>query len=205
MEADSMARQVQLLVSTALLTFSFLFSGCNNQEDSNGMLTRVRLSSSDAALTNENGTIHLNGQPFSGTLFTLGQNVSDTLLLANYWQGLEHGTWYAYYPESDQLYYKRSFDKGEKIGLYEAYWPNGTKQLSYNFENGVYEGTCREWNDVGFMVKELNYKNGHEDGRQQWWYDNGKIKANYTIVNGRRFGLLGTKNCVNVSDSVFQN
>jgi antitoxin component YwqK of YwqJK toxin-antitoxin module len=50
----------------------------------------------------------------------------------------------------------------------------------------------------------MNYKKGHEDGQQQWWYDNGKIKANYIIKNGRRYGLRGTKKCINVSDSIFK-
>jgi hypothetical protein len=40
---------------------------------------------------------------------------------------------------------------------------------------------------------------------QTWWYDNGKVKSNYRIIEGRRFGLLGTKNCINVSDSIFNN
>jgi antitoxin component YwqK of YwqJK toxin-antitoxin module len=50
----------------------------------------------------------------------------------------------------------------------------------------------------------LNYQKGHEEGEQKWWYDNGKIKANYIIKDGRRYGLLGTKNCINVSDSIFK-
>jgi len=50
----------------------------------------------------------------------------------------------------------------------------------------------------------MNYKNGYEDGRQEQYYDNGKVKANYIMMSGRRYGLLGTKNCVNVTDSVFK-
>jgi antitoxin component YwqK of YwqJK toxin-antitoxin module len=55
------------------------------------------------------------------------------------------------------------------------------------------------------LVKQMNYLKGHEEGPQKWWYDNGKIKANYIIQDGRRFGLLGTKNCINVTDSIFKN
>jgi antitoxin component YwqK of YwqJK toxin-antitoxin module len=50
----------------------------------------------------------------------------------------------------------------------------------------------------------MNYVMGHESGAQQQFYTDGKIKANYTIIDGRRYGLLGTKNCVNVSDSIFK-
>ena len=37
---------------------------------------------------------------------------------------------------------------------------------------------------------------------QQFWYNDGEIKSNYIIKNKRRYGLLGTKNCVNVSNSI---
>lgn len=86
-----------------------------------------------------------------------------------------------------------------------AWWENGNKQLHYFFEADEYTGTCREWNENGLLVKQIHYLSGHEERAQQWWYDNGKIKANYIIKDGRRFGLLGTKNCINVSDSIFKN
>ena len=77
-------------------------------------------------------------------------------------------------------------------------------QQHYLFSNDEYEGTCREWNEAGRLVKEMNYKAGYEAGSQRSWYDNGRIRANYVIEDGRRYGLLGTKNCVNVSDSIFK-
>jgi antitoxin component YwqK of YwqJK toxin-antitoxin module len=55
----------------------------------------------------------------------------------------------------------------------------------------------------GKLIHLANYKNGQEEGTQKLWYDNGKIRANYVIKNGKRYGLLGTKNCINVSDSIF--
>ena len=55
----------------------------------------------------------------------------------------------------------------------------------------------------GKLIEELNYLYGYENGSQKVWYLNGKIKSNYVIKNSRRFGLLGTKNCVNTSEEVF--
>jgi len=75
--------------------------------------------------------------------------------------------------------------------------------LTYQFEDDEYEGTCREWNESGRLITEMNYHRGYESGSQKVWYDNGKIKSNYVMESGRRYGLLGTKNCVNVSDSIF--
>ena len=37
----------------------------------------------------------------------------------------------------------------------------------------------------------------------KYFYNNGKVRSNYLVINGKRYGLLGTKNCVNVKDSIF--
>jgi antitoxin component YwqK of YwqJK toxin-antitoxin module len=50
----------------------------------------------------------------------------------------------------------------------------------------------------------MTYRKGYEDGLQQQFYESGKVKANYMMLDGRRYGMLGTKNCVNVSDSIFK-
>ena len=52
------------------------------------------------------------------------------------------------------------------------------------------------------LLRVSNYKNGYEHGQQKIWYPDGRIKSNYIIKNGRRYGLLGIKNCINVSDSI---
>jgi antitoxin component YwqK of YwqJK toxin-antitoxin module len=98
----------------------------------------------------------------------------------------------------------RHFENGQKVGAYYAWWPNGTLKLAYHFANGEYNGRCSEWNDQKMLVKEMHYKDGYESGSQKEFYNDGKIKANYIMTDGRRYGLLGTKNCVNVSDSIFK-
>lgn len=61
----------------------------------------------------------------------------------------------------------------------------------------------KEWSFDGKLSHLGNFENGQEEGSQKMWYDTGKIRANYVIKNGKRYGLLGTKNCKNVSDSIF--
>ena len=39
-------------------------------------------------------------------------------------------------------------------------------------------------------------------GNQKMWDSKGNIKANYDIVNNRRYGLTGQKNCVS-SNEIF--
>ena len=97
---------------------------------------------------------------------------------------------------------KRYFNKGVKVGVMKNWWENGQLQSEYHFNNGEYDGTCREWNFGGVLIREMNYENGYEKGSQKQWYDNGSYRSNYVIRDGRRYGLLGTKNCVNVSDSL---
>ncbi len=151
-----------------------------------------------------NGILMEGNNPFNGTLFTLFPKTTDTAEISNYYNGKEDGEWKKYYPFK-KIREKRYFKDGSKTGEYLVWWENGNKQLQYFFEADEYEGVCKEWSETGFLNKIMTYKKGHEDGHQQWWYDNGKIKANYVIIDGRRYGLLGTKNCVNVSDSIFKN
>ena len=80
---------------------------------------------------------------------------------------------------------------------------NGNIKFEFHFKDDEYEGICRTWNNKGILTQESNYVAGHEEGAQKAWYDNGKVRSNYVIKAGRRYGLLGTKNCKNVSDSVF--
>ena len=96
--------------------------------------------------------------------------------------------------------YKR---QGLKVGLYEGFYNNGAKNFVFNFKNGEYNGTNRLWAKNGQIIEEFNYVDGLEKGSQKVWYLNGRIKSNYIIKNNRRYGLLGTKNCTNVSEEVF--
>ncbi len=126
------------------------------------------------------------------------------LIHGNFVNNLTWAEWKKYY-EGGKIKETRRFSLGKKTGDYIAWWPNGSKQLHYFFIDDEYEGNCKEWNEKGLLTKDMNYKKSKEEGLQRWWYDNGKIKANYFIKGGRRYGLLGTKNCINVSDSIFKN
>lgn len=176
----------------------------NNAEPTNLIpANALVICKADTNLYNQNGTIYLKDNPFTGTLFLMDGNQKDTLLIEQYLNGLEHGEWKKYYL-GHRLKEQRFFEQGKKVGNYFTWWENGHLQFHYQLLNDEYEGVCKEWNEQGMLTKEMHFVKGHESGSQKWWYDNGKIKANYTIIEGRRFGLLGTKNCVNVSDSIFK-
>jgi len=194
------AQSVNKIIVYALL--AFLLTRCNSA--GHPVMDVIVKINTDTGLRPLNGVMNFGDGPYTGIVYSLYTGTKDTAEIASYKKGKEHGTWKKFY-EGGSLQEQREFTDGMKTGEYVAWWENGKERLRYFFKNDEYEGTCREWNTKGLLVKEMNYKNGHEAGAQRWWYDNGKIKANYVITDGRRYGLLGTKNCINVSDSVFKN
>lgn len=163
----------------------------------------ISLSLNDKSLSIKNGILYHNDKLFSGSVYALHPNNIDTAFIQNYQDGVEDGESKKFFSGGRQQEL-RYFKDGMKTGTLTRWWPNGVKMLDYHFNNGEYEGLCREWNQSGILVREMNYANGYEAGSQKMFYDNGKIRSNYVIVNGRRFGLLGTKNCVNTADSIPQ-
>jgi antitoxin component YwqK of YwqJK toxin-antitoxin module len=194
-----MVRQGLLHNKIFFVIVSFLWVQCTTPEPKNEKLLKIPAQ----LLSNKNGFMYYENIPFSGIAYTLFPNQKDTLEIMSYVEGKEHGIWKKFYA-NHQLREKREFNQGKKVGSLLRWWENGKMQMHYVFENDEYQGTCKEWNETGMLVKEMHYQKGHEEGSQKWWYDNGKIKSNYIIRNGRRFGLLGTKNCINVKDSLFK-
>ncbi len=188
---------VLLFISVILLV------GCtsNSQNASKPLYIKINLNKVDFTLIN--GIANVERKPFTGTVYLIYPDSVDTTEIRNYSNGIENGEWRKYY-KGGKLREKRSFTNGQKTGKYLVWWENGKLQQTYNFENDEYEGTCREWGENGLLIKEMNYRKGYEAGTQKAWWNNGKIKSNYIIEKGRRYGLLGTKNCINVSDSIFK-
>lgn len=201
-----MVHQARLL-SKIFIGSCFILIGCKNPENEQPIHevtnSSLLVNQLDSSFVNLNGIIHWKNKPFTGRVYSLYPSTTDTAFIQEFVNGLENGEWKKWYP-SHQIKEARFFVNGKKEGVYSIYWENGNKQLEYHFVNDEYEGVCREWNETGSLTREMNYIKGHEEGSQKWWYDNRKIKANYVIINGRRYGLLGTKNCINVSDSIFK-
>lgn len=142
-----------------------------------------------------------NNKPINGFVYDLYPN-GDTLSTGFYKNGLKSGVWKIYY-NGAILKESREFKKGKRQGFYLGFYKNGAKNFSFSFLDDEYNGTNIIWAKNGKKIEEHNYLGGYERGVQKTWYLNGKIKSNYIIKNNRRYGLLGTKNCVNVSDEVF--
>lgn len=196
-------KPVSPILNVAGWALLFVLCGCDNKAGHSFQKAMKRYNAKDIPLQNEAGIFIYNHQRFTGTVYALLPNQKDTLAIGSFIDGKEDGEWRRYFT-AVQLMEKRFYSAGIKVGVYEAWWPNGSRRLVYHFAGGEYEGTCKDWAENGILISEMTYHQGHEEGPQKQYYDNGKIKANYVMQNGRRYGLLGTKNCVNVSDSVFR-
>ncbi len=156
--------------------------------------------SADPNIKSHRGVTYLKTTPITGVVFTLN-NQNDTTALVSYTEGKRDGVEILYY-SNGQKRSVRYYAKGWKIGEHQGWHPNGQQSFIYHFTDDMFDGSQREWLENGRLYSDLNFDHGVESGAQRVWYADGTIKANYIVKNNRRYGLLGTKNCVNTADSV---
>lgn len=144
-----------------------------------------------------NGALYYKGVPYSGVYIVKFKNDS-IKSKSQYFKGKKEGyanKWYA----DGEKYEQRYYSNGYKVGKHIGWWNSGIKKFVYHFnELGQYQGSLTEWYGNGQVFREFNYVNGRESGAQKAWKANGSIKANYEVVNGERFGLIGLKKCFTV-------
>jgi len=171
----------------------FLFVSCKRET-----VTGVKLLTSNENLQLINGVLHFNDTPFNGRLVEY-YDANKLKLEVVYKDGRKHGQerqWFV----NDTLAEIRCYTNGNKSGIHEAWWPNHSKKFEYHFnEKGEYHGRVSEWYKTGQLYRAFNYINGQEVGSQKLWQLDGRIKGNYDVVNGERFGLIGLKKCFTVT------
>ncbi len=182
--------------------FSCGKGGGSNAPTGVAAVPEILVASESKDLKTSNNTLYKNNALFEGMVYELFPTSTDTASIESYLQGKLHGRTSKWYPNG-QLKESRMYANGRKQGKQVAYWQNGLKRFEFMAVQDAYEGELREWNVAGNLIHLATFENGQEEGTQKMWYDNGKIRANYVMVKGRRYGLLGTKNCENVSDSIF--
>jgi len=160
------------------------------------------INAADAGFVNHQDTIYYQDKFFTGYKYSLYAN-EDTEFVQSYFNGVEESIqkkWYA----NKQLAEERFYINGKKEGLHTGWWPDGKQKFIFTALNDEYNGEFKEWNISGLLVKQFHYKNGREQGSQRLWWDNGAVRANYVIRNGKKYGLIGLKTCVNPYDSVIK-
>ena len=158
--------------------------------------------SADKGFTLHQDTLFHNDTKYSGLVYTL-YNAKDTMQVAGFLNGLEEGIQKKWYPNK-QIASIRDYRAGKKIGKHIGYWENGKTQFEIYFEDGEYHGIAKEWYQNGQAYRTFHYEHGFEQGSQKMWWENGIIRANYVVKNGRRYGLVGLKLCMNPNDTVLK-
>jgi len=170
-----------------------LFVSCIRED---AVIVEVSTLNNDLNLIN--GVLHFNDAPFNGRLVEY-YDAQNLKLEVFYKKGRKHGQekkWFA----NEILAEVRFYTNGYKSGIHEAWWPNNNKKFEYHFnEKGEYHGKLWEWYNTGQCFRAFNYINGQEVGPQKLWQLDGRIKGNYEVVNGERFGLIGLKKCFTVT------
>jgi len=135
---------------------------------------------------------------FSGYLEEISSN-NIRLSRIGYYNGRKEGIEKIWY-DNNKISEIRFYRKGKKIGVHELFWDNGNKKMIAYFKNGEHNGEMTQWHKNGKVYKKFNYKSGFEEGNQKIWNDKGNLKANYDVIQGRRYGLTGIKNCKSVNN-----
>ena len=205
------------LLILQLLIVSVFFSACDlnrktsqnkNPASSNLAVGKIGIPpifkpSADKDFTLHQDTLFYNDISYTGFVYTL-YNTKDTMQIAGYLNGLEEGNqkkWYS----NKQIASIRDYRAGKKIGKHIGYWENGQPQFEFYFEDGEHHGVAKEWYQNGQAYRTFHYEHGYEQGSQKMWWENGIIRANYVVKNGRRYGLVGLKLCMNPNDTILKN
>ncbi len=112
---------------------------------------------------------------------------------------MKHGVEKLWY-ENGVLAQERFYRKGFKSGIHKGKWDNKQNKFEYHFnDKGEFHGIVKEWYKSGALYMSFNYLDGKENGIQKLWKLDGAVKANYEVVKGERFGLIGLKKCYSVT------
>ena len=145
-------------------------------------------------ITRNNGIIFHRGKKFTGWLYDKYHNETQKSSIS-YKNGVRHGiakVWFANFQLKSIKYYRH----GKPVGTHKGYWDTGEKRFLYRYKHGTQHGTQIEWHENGNISQRNRINNGQFDGIQQGWREDGDLKFNFTYIDGKRYGFLGTTLCV---------
>ncbi len=178
----------------------------SKKEDSGTAIPRLIPSNwveaNDKALTRNQDTLFYKRSYFSGYLFQLYPS-SDTSYVISYLHGLQEGLTRKWHPNG-QLAENRIYVSGKKEGTHSAWWEEGKPKFIFEVRDDAYSGELQEWYNTGQLAKLFHYKDGQEEGSQKMWWADGSLRANYVVRNGKKYGSIGIKLCLNPNDSIFK-
>lgn len=173
----------------------FILSSCNTLIEKN--IPKVFVEIKNSKLQKKGAFLLYKNKRFSGYITDSYNSIK--ILEISYLNGRKEGNeniWYKNGRKSEERFYKN----GRKEGKHSLFWENKNIKMIAFFKKGKHEGEMIQWHENGNKFKKFYYENGNEVSNQKIWDSNGNIKANYDVINNRRYGLTGQKNCVSSNE-----
>lgn len=186
---------VVILFAAITIAFSVVIDACRTE----GSMPLNWINGDTVRVYSKHGITTFNNRNANGIIFYLN-SAGDTMSRIPFINGKEQGEakfWY----NDQHVKELRYYSDGKKTGTHHGWYADGSLRFEYNYTADEFNGTYKEWYASGQLFRNQNFKMGHEDGMQTIYFEGGQIKSNYLIKNNRRYGLPGTQNCVNISDT----
>ena len=113
--------------------------------------------------------------------------------------GKEHGIAYGWF-ETGEKRYERIFKNGDRDSTHKIWYKNGELACINFYKNDKLEGEQKMFFESGNLWQSLNYVNGYEEGKQKTWNDSGRVINNFTVKNGKLYGVIGRYDCMSVME-----
>jgi len=157
----------------------------------------VTVNISDSQLHYNNGLCFYRQQLYSGIIEDEYSN-EKRHHERSFYKGKEEG-WTLFFYEDGTLAEKRYYHLGEKDSVHTGWWQNGKPRFEYHFKQGLYNGNYKEWYSSGQGYKHILYING-KDEWGKGWRESGKMFMNYTMKDGRRYGIVNSNLCYTIKN-----
>jgi antitoxin component YwqK of YwqJK toxin-antitoxin module len=151
--------------------------------------------STDPLLKNINSFWLYNKDTLSGYIVELdGDKVVSKIPVI---KGKEHGWALGWYADGKKKF-KRFYCRGKREYHHIGWYNNGALGFDLFFSDDKYEGVQRSYHSNGKLKQEISYRKGYEEGLQKIWNEQGRLVTNFTIKNGKLYGVVGRFDCVSV-------
>ncbi|WP_461095157.1 toxin-antitoxin system YwqK family antitoxin [Spirosoma gilvum] len=155
----------------------------------------ITIERTNPALQQLNGVWLFRQKPFNGYIIEKDRHriIARLPVVDGREEGVALG-WYA----NGRKKYERSFRRGNREGVHRGWYPNGQLAFLYWFDDDKYEGEQKTFFESGHRWQSLQYVHGYEEGKQKTWNDSGRVVNNFTVKNGKLYGVIGRYDCMSI-------
>ena len=149
----------------------------------------------DTTLRNNNGTWFYGTKKANGYILEKKEGALITRLPVI--DGKANGLAYGWF-ESGEKRYEKSYRDGNRIGTHKIWYRNGQLAGVNYYVADKLEGEQKTYFESGNRWQSLRYVNGYEEGKQKTWNDSGRVINNFTVKNGKLYGIIGRYDCTSI-------